>query len=226
VSSRPTFGRTSVIADSPAPPGALGAIAADVRCLARRRGLPDALRTVGQAAAESLYARDDMLVLRKDLDDLPPAPPTALLQVEPLGDAHVAGLEAFNRAACDARANRRFAAYRQRGYHGFIAHEGADVAGYYWWVDGRTPRHPHLAPLGIALADRDVYGFEFLLAEAHRGGGRSADFLHQVESRLRDSGYTRLWGYVRRSNSAARWVYAVRGYEVVRTLSLRPGSLR
>jgi GNAT superfamily N-acetyltransferase len=204
----------------------LAAIAADVRCLTRRRGLPEALRRVGQAAAETLYARDDMLILRKQLDDIPPAPPDARLEVQPLSRAQAAALSAFNRSECDARADRRFAAYRRRGYHAFIAHEDGKVAGYYWWVDGRTPRHPHLAPLGIALEDRDVYGFEFLLAEAHRGGGRSSEFLHHVESRLRGLGYSRLWGYVRRSNAGARWVYAVRGYEVVRTLSLRPSALR
>ena len=80
--------------------------------------------------------------------------------------------------------------------------------------------------VGIALEDRDAYGFDFLLAEAHRGGGRSSEFLHHVESRLRELGYDRLWGYVRRTNTPARWLYAVRGYEVVRTLSLRPGALR
>jgi GNAT superfamily N-acetyltransferase len=211
---------------SVAPPGALAAIAADVRCLVRRRGLAHTLRTVGHAAADSLYARDEMLILRKQLSEIPPRPPDVRLSVAPLTAAHLAELSAFNRAACDTRANRRFAAYLRRGYHGFIAHEGGEVAGYYWWVDGRTPRHPHLAPLGIALQDRDVYGFEFLLDEPHRGGGRSAEFLHHVESSLRGLGYARLWGYVRRTNMPARWVYSVRGYEVARTLSLRPGALR
>jgi GNAT superfamily N-acetyltransferase len=181
---------------------------------------------VGKAAAETLYARDEMLILRKDLDDIPPAPPEARLRVEPLTDAHVGELSEFNRAACDRRADRRFSAYLQRGYHAFIAHEGDELAGYYWWVDEGTSRHPHLAPLGIALEDRDVYGFEFLLGEAYRGGGRSAEFLHHVESRLRVLGYSRLWGYVRRTNTPARWIYSVRGYEVVRTLTLRPAALR
>jgi GNAT superfamily N-acetyltransferase len=226
VSSRPFPGTTSAIPEPPAPPGALAALAADVRCLARSRGLQEALRKAGHAAAETLYTRDDMLILRRDLDDIPPGPPETRLRVEPLSGEHVAALSAFNRAACAARADRRLAEYRRRGYHGFIAHEGSVVAGYYWWVDGRTPRHPHLAPLGIALEDRDVYGFDFLLAEAHRGGGRSAEFLHHVESRLRDLGYARLWGYVRRSNTPARWLYAVRGYEVVRTLPLRASALR
>jgi GNAT superfamily N-acetyltransferase len=226
VSFRAIRGKNPVIRESPTPTGTIAAIAADVRCVARRRGLPEALRMVGQAAAETFYVRDEMLILRKDLDEIPSAPRQTRLRVESLDEADLPALSAFNRAACDARADRRFAAYLQRGYHGFIGHEGDEVAGYYWWVDGRTPRHPHLAPLGIALEDRDVYGFEFLLGEAHRGGGRAAEFLHHVESRLRDLGYARLWGYVRKTNTAARWTYSVRGYEVVRTLPLRPAALR
>ena len=68
----------------------------------------------------------------------------------------------------------------------------------------------------MELQDGDVYGFDFFLAPEHRGDGRAVEFLHAIETRLRGRGHDRLWGYVRGDNRPARWLYSMRGYEVVK----------
>jgi hypothetical protein len=51
-------------------------------------------------------------------------------------------------------------------------------------------------------------------------------FLHAIETDLKERGYTRLWGYVRADNRPARWLYSMRGYEVVKHVDMRPGQMR
>lgn len=204
----------------------LTAVAADVRCLARREGVRSALRTVARGVTDSVAAPGEMHVLLKDLASIAPAPPADHLRLEDAGAGALAELAALNRARCARRADGRLAANLARGWRGYVAREDGRAVGWYWWLDGGDPAHPHLERLGIELGEGDVYGLDFFLDEAHRGEGRAGEFLYHVESDLRDRGYSRLWGYVDADNLPARWVYGLRGYAVVRTLHLRRGSMR
>jgi GNAT superfamily N-acetyltransferase len=204
----------------------IAAAAADVRCLWRTRGPRSALSSVARGVAATVYARDDLEVLVKPLDAIEPIAFSPRLQIGDLDGASLAALAALNRRRCDTRSDRRFERNLQRRYHGFIAHEDGALAGYYWWLDGRADGHEHLERLGLALGPGDVYGFDFYLDEAHRGGGRAMEFLHAVECALRDRGYERLWGYVTEDNRPARWLYSARGYQVARRLRLRRGAMR
>ena len=204
-------------------PRRFAALASDVSCLYRRDGLRPALGTVARGVG---FARHELHVLVKALEAADAVSPAPRLRLDEAGPESLAALAEFNRERCDTRATRRFADNLARRYHGLIAHEDSDLAGYYWWLDATAEPHPHLARLGIELTPRDVYGFDFFLDERHRGGGRAVDFLAQVESRLRTRGYERLWGYVDGENTAARWLYSMRGYEVARTLHRRPGAMR
>ena len=47
------------------------------------------------------------------------------------------------------------------------------------------------------------------------------EFLHTVETLLRDLGYRTLWGYVVAGNKPARWLYSMRGYRPVRRIEAR-----
>jgi GNAT superfamily N-acetyltransferase len=203
----------------------LSAVASDVRCLARRRGLRAALAAVARGVTDS-YASDELQVLVKPLDAIVPLGFPPRLAVEELGAASLPALAQLNRERCDTRADRRFARNLERRYHGFIAHENGSPAGYYWWLDAEAQEHDHLEQLGIRLGGKDVYGFDFFLAEDHRGEGRAVEFLHHVETGLRDRGYERLWGYVSERNTPARWLYSTRGYSVERTVRRRPGAMR
>ena len=205
----------------------LSALAFDVRCLARRHGARATARIVGAAVLDSAVPRHDLHVLVKPLDAIAPVSFEPRLRVGELGPQSLRALAAFNRARCDTRASRRFEGNLGRRYHGFSAHEDGALVGHYWWLDATAEPHPHLARLGIELGPGDAYGFDFYLDERHRGDGRAVDFLFQVESRLRDRGYERLWGYVEASNTGARWLYSMRGYETVRTLRRhRRGTMR
>jgi GNAT superfamily N-acetyltransferase len=185
----------------------------DIACLTRRDGLRPTARKVA-----GTFARRELLVLAKDLGSIAPiafAPRLALTDVGP--DA-LPALDEFNRRRCDRRATARSAADLARGYHGFVAHDDGELAGYYWWTDGP---HPHVERLGVTLRDRDVYGYDFYLAPEHRGDGRATEFLYAIETALHDRGFGCLWGYVRADNRPARWLYSARGYEVVGHVHLR-----
>ena len=99
------------------------------------------------------------------------------------------------------------------------------------WTGEIEPRHRDIEHYGleIELDERAVYGFDFFLLEEHRGGGNSVEFLHKVETRLRELGYETLWGYVVAGNKPARWLYGMRGYRPVRKVAARrcsPGASR
>jgi GNAT superfamily N-acetyltransferase len=204
----------------------LNALASDVRCLARRHGPRAAARILGAAVLDSAFPRHDLHVLVKPLDAIGQISFEQRLRVGEVGPESLVALAEFNRARCDTRASHRFAANLERRYHGFTAHEDGRLVGHYWWLDDTAEPHPHLQRLGIALGPQDVYGFDFFLDERHRGEGRAVGFLFEVESRLRERGYERLWGYVEGANTAARWLYSMRGYETVRTLRGRRGAMR
>jgi len=196
----------------------LRSIAWDLVCLSRRNGVRETLRKLAGG-----YRREEMLVIAKRLDDVHAISFIPQLRVEDLGAAALPGLAELNRRRCDTRSTARFAADLERGYHGFLASVDGDVVGYYWWSDDD---HPHLRRLGVRLGDGDVYGFDFFLAHEHRGNGNAVAFLHAIENALHARGYARLWGYVRADNRPARWLYNMRGYEVVKQLHVRPGELR
>jgi GNAT superfamily N-acetyltransferase len=204
----------------------LAAAAADLRCLARRKGLRGALRTVAQGISGTVSGPGEMHVLVKPLDTVAPLGAVPRLQLDEITQASLPELARLNRARCATRADARLAGNLAHGWHGFLAHEDGHPVGWYWWLDATAELHPHLDRLGIELRHGDVYGFDFFLDEAHRGEGRALEFLHHVETALRRRGFARLWGYVDGANTPARWTYSVRGYAVVRTVHLRRGSMR
>jgi ribosomal protein S18 acetylase RimI-like enzyme len=196
----------------------LGALASDIRCLVRRDGLRPTLRRVTQG-----FRSQDVIVLCKRLDEIADIALRQRLAVSDLTGSDLPALAEFNRRRCDRRATGRFAAGIDDGHRGFIARNGGEVAGYYWWTERD---HPHLDALGIRLAERDVYGFDYFLADEHRGEGRAVEFLYGIETRLRERGFDRVWGYVRSDNRPARWLYSSRGYDAVDKVHLRLGRMR
>jgi GNAT superfamily N-acetyltransferase len=196
----------------------LRALTSDLACLVRRDGVRD---TVQRFTAG--LSKGELLVLIKRLDDIAGVAFERRLALEDLGPDSLPALAEFNRRHCATRATARFAADLEHGHRGFVARQDGNVVGYYWWAERD---HPHLDRLDVRLEDGDVYGFDFFLAPEHRGDGRAVECLHAVETRLRELGHDRLWGYVRGDNRPARWLYSMRGYEVVKHVRLRPGSMR
>ena len=195
----------------------LGALVSDIRCLARRDGVAATLRKVRGG-----FQGHELIVLSKRLDEIAGITLDQRLSISDLAPSDLPALAEFNRRRCDTRATGRFATGIERGDRGFVARLDGEVAGYYWWADRD---HPHLERLGIRLPERDVYGFDFFLAEEHRGEGRAVEFLHGIETRLRDRGFATVWGYVRSDNRPARWLYSMRGYEPVRNVRVGPGRM-
>lgn len=196
----------------------LRALASDLGCLLGRDGVRATARRLGGS-----FRRGELLVLGKRLDDVQPISIDVPLRVEDLGPDALPALADLNGRRCDTRATERFSADLERGRNGFVGWLDGAVVGYYWWTDRD---HPHLRPIGVVLGPGDVYGFDFFIASEHRGEGRAIAFLHAIETGLAERGYTRLLGYVRADNRPARWLYSMRGYEVIARVHLRPGRLR
>jgi GNAT superfamily N-acetyltransferase len=104
-------------------------------------------------------------------------------------------------------------------YQGFLVRRGDDFIGYFWWVDRRSnPTHPHFAQFHIDLLDDEVYGFQYFIVSAERGGGVATDALRAIEAALARLGYNRVWGYVEAANMPARWLYTISGWSVAYTV--------
>ena len=164
-------------------------------------------------------------MLRKDLRDVTEMAFSESLRIEELRPDDLPALFEFNRQALRLEGQRPRGERRERRATAATpATCGDELVGYYWWVDRSIePRHRDIEHYGleIELDDRAVYGFDFFLLEEHRGGGNSVEFLHKVETRLRDLGYETLWGYVVADNRPARWLYSMRGYRPVRKVAAR-----
>lgn len=197
------------------------AVALDLRCRYRRDGLRPTLAKLGERVRPTAR-QEELVVLLKDLRQAPTPGVETPLRIEALDARHLPALHELNRKRCFTRADSRFAEDVAHGYRGFVGFLGNELIGYYWWVDW-TDRPPHRdlsrLGLGIELAEGDVYGADFFILGEHRGGGVANDFLHKVETALRERCYRRLWGYVVAGNRPARWVYTLRGYEPVSTVT-------
>jgi GNAT superfamily N-acetyltransferase len=159
--------------------------------------------------------RVEVIVLLKELDSIVSPRQSDVLRVEDMEARHLPGLFEVNRRRGVPRADRYFETSIAKGFRGFVALKGTEVVGYYWWVDhDADPPHPDVWLLGegFAMEPGDVYGSSLFLLEEHRGGGAAGDFLHQIETSLRDRGYRRIWGYVESTNRPARWLYSTRAY--------------
>ncbi len=173
-------------------------------------------RTAAEVAQRTIGREEQLIVLVKDLGAIVQPRAHGEIGLEDLGAAHLPQLAQLNRKRGRPDADRRFARDLEHGFHGFVGYRDGELAGYYWWVD-RDARSLHRdlrkLGLGIELGEGEVYGSDFFLLEEHRGGGLAGEFLFGVERRLRERGYSRLWGYVASDNRPARWVYSTRGYE-------------
>jgi GNAT superfamily N-acetyltransferase len=208
-----------------APPATgLAVTVADLRCRYRRDGLRALLGKLVARLRCLLYSSDELVVIQKDLGEITDMAAEEKLRIEEFEAGHLPALYEFNRRRCFSKADGRAAAALERGYRGFVGYAGEELVGYYWWVDAEIePRHSDIARygLGIELGADEVYGYDFYLLEEHRGDGKSMEFLHGIETALRDLGYRLLWGYVEADNRPARWLYGLRGYKPVRKVSSR-----
>jgi GNAT superfamily N-acetyltransferase len=170
------------------------------------------------------YKDSRLIVLVKNLESINRPKHPGELRVQDMRPEHLPELAELNRRCGRPDLQRTFDRYANHGFHGFVAHVGEELVGYYWWVDRDVPRRCtdlHTLGLGIELEPTDVYGSHFFLLEEHRGGGAAGEFLYAVESSLRERGFNRLWGYVASGNRPARWLYSTRGYEPMWIVRLR-----
>jgi GNAT superfamily N-acetyltransferase len=194
--------------------------------MCRKHGFKGTLQRMGRSVLPALDSRVEKLVLVKTLDDALGRPFSDELRIQPLARDHFDALADLNRGRCLTRKDRRFADRLAKGYRGFVICSDGELAGYLWWIDKRIDTaHPEVVRLGIELDDQDVYTFDYYLAERHRGRGNALAAFHQIECALKDLGYRRIWGYVLSDNRPARWIYNVRGYQVIGQVTSYSGPI-
>ena len=100
------------------------------------------------------------------------------------------------------------------------------------WTGSIEPRHRDIERLRAGDRARTTARSTASTSSCSRStaaAGNSVEFLHKVETRLRDLGYETLWGYVVADNKPARWLYSMRGYRPVRKVApaaCSPGACR
>lgn len=197
---------------------------ADALVLARRRAPGELAAKARRRLARPLRSTDTVIVLVKDLDDIVVCPPSGRLRIEPIGPEHLPALHELNRRRGASRKTRNFIADLRGGCGGFAVLARDDAVGFYWFVGGpAAAEHADVRRLAgaVELDDGDLYGYDFFLDEAVRGGNAAGEALTLVETALRARGCRRLWGYVDADNRPARWLYATRRYRPVRRLTTR-----
>jgi hypothetical protein len=195
--------------------GILSAMISRFRRYAGEHGGRAAIVKAAGEVGSRVYSKAQLTILLKELDEIPTPRRSSGVEVVPLDESRLAVLSELNRARGKRGADRRFRANLRRGLRGFVGLRDGRAAGYYWWVDTeRAGAHPDLAWLGdsVRIGPGDVYGSDFYVLPEERAGGTSNDMLFQVESRLREQGFERLWGYVLEGSRDARWLYSSRGY--------------
>ncbi len=183
-----------------------------------RRGLYKRIRTAAGDLVRLIYRKSDERLIEKDLTQSTQVPVANFLSIERLLPQHVPMLRDLRK---DAPAGLRWIRDGlQNGYSGFTALEGRQLVGYLLYVRKGCPlwdNHPHLRRFDLKLAEEDVYIFDLFISPEHRGRGRGTEFLHKIQEKLRNDGYTRVLGYVDASNVPARTLYSILGWNETRT---------
>jgi GNAT superfamily N-acetyltransferase len=191
--------------------------AARAYALLRTRGLREAFSPILEKLFTPIYERKVYLVLEKDLERLPAEP--AMRSNEALEVREGRPAEVLDLLSDEDRAR----AYLSRGYRSALAFSGGGFVAWCWWTDGRAPRtRSNDAQLGffqIELAQDDAWGFGYEVLPSYRGRGRSTRVLDEVERLLVGMGYRRLLGYVDAADVPARWMYVIRDYRPIRTVT-------
>ena len=193
------------------------AVADDLRCISRTRGLRAGLRSLLDLVAYRIWRHEDRFVLLKPLTGIAPVSDSGdRLRVERGEPRHLPALSEFNCLQCNARAVRRHAQVRG-DREALLAFLGDELVGYLWWMEPRSaPEDLDVIRLGPEVAGDDAYAFEMFVAPQHRGHGNALSFVTGACEQLARLGYRRVWGFVDYDNVPARWLYSTSGWSTVR----------
>lgn len=185
-----------------------------VQALYADGGARHAARALLGLLGSRLYREEERVVILKRLEDGRPATTAPGLEVRAAAGGDADAINAFCRRYYPSRLSRYIRDYRRRGYPLFVAFRGGELIGFFWWVDRDIDaQHPDLVLHQIDLHRGDTYGFAYFIAPEHRGKTTPSEVITGVLGALRDAGYSRVWGWVRADNRAARWHFRLAGFQ-------------
>jgi len=98
----------------------------------------------------------------------------------------------------------------EAGYKGFALIRGNRVLGEAWCSNGENG-HPDLKWMEMRLGQKEAYMFHLYVRPEERVGGTAFILLRNTYNALKSEGITKVYGYCRADNLAARWVYKTLG---------------
>lgn len=103
------------------------------------------------------------------------------------------------------------------GYYAYAVLSDGEIIGDIWCAaPGRVkehPIHPDLTWLGIECGEREAYMFDLFVAPGSRGKVVTGFLVGNALKHLRESGFTRVYGFYEKSNLPALWTHRLFGYK-------------
>jgi GNAT superfamily N-acetyltransferase len=189
-----------------------------------RNAARKAWQVLSQRYFRRMYYRQQDLIMVKNLQNGATRPQNEAIRIRAIDPRDDSFFDRVRLNNPEKNVIARLKSYLQNGYSGVQAEMDNAVIGYIWWVSRKVDpakAHPHLTRYEIALADDEVYMFDYFLIPEYRRHGNAVAVLRSVEDELRRQGYQRHWGVVDATNRPARWLYSSNGHEIKHRLTFR-----
>lgn len=102
------------------------------------------------------------------------------------------------------------------GYYAYAVVANGEIIGDIWCATAGNvncaPIHPDLTWLGIECGEQEAYMFDMYVAPQSRGKVVTGFLLGNALSHLKQSGYSRVYGFYEKNNLPALWIHKLFGY--------------
>ena len=112
----------------------------------------------------------------------------------------------------------------RKGYQSFILIKENNVIGDIWFTPAGGPKsrpHRDLELLGIDLGPHQAYAFDLYVSKQERGKDLTTSFMTGALKRLREMGFSRIYGYYMAKNIPALWIHRLIGYKEMPRIRIR-----
>lgn len=182
--------------------------------VAREKSPADALV---KSASSYLHLNRIVVPVYNDLSSLKPVAlkeeETAGLEFAVLDRDNAGSLAPKNKVA-----SRRLKGFHntRHGYYAYAVLRGGEIIGDIWCATPQrvqgTPIHSDLSWLGIDCGADEAYMFDLYVVPEHRGKAVTGFLLANALRHLKESGFSRVYGFYEKANLPALWIHRLFGY--------------